>query len=282
MNNKRILIISKNSAASSPVIKSVADFLVSRGCEIYCLSEKRRLFGDIPFSPVGGNGISAMDAAIAFGGDGTMLKAAKLLFGCDVPVLGINMGTVGYLTDTEPQEAESAVEKLLEGSYTVENRCALSVKCGDKNYIGVNEAVIYRGGMSHILTVNVKIDGQDTETLRSDGVIVATPTGSTAYNLSAGGPIVTPLSDTLVVTPICAHSLTARPIVIGGNSSVTLTVSNFRGAEHPSLDVDGKAVEKLNENSAITISVADKKVKFARTRPANFFKSLQSKLALNG
>lgn len=279
MNKKNILIISKNTLAALPYIKIVTDYLLTRGCNVFCLSEKARFFNGLNVAPLSYEELTKIDVALVFGGDGSILKAGRLLLPYNIPILGINMGTLGYLTDVEPINALDAVKDYLDNRYSVEKRCTLSIKYGDSVFSGINEAVIHRGNLSHILTINVNIDGQNIETLRADGIIVSSPTGSTAYNLSAGGPIVTPLADALVLTPICAHSLTARPIVLAGSNKITLSVSDFRSDEKPSLDVDGKTVRQISDGSIVSIQVANEKLLLIHTKPTNFFKALQSKLS---
>ena len=278
MNCKKILIVSKNSAAALPYIKEAAAFLASRGVQSVCLPERSRFFEGTGVTPLSDNPSEA-DVALVFGGDGTILKTASLLIDYGTPILGINMGTVGYLADSEPSDAVNALKKFLNGDYKTEKRSTLQITADGKSYTGINEVVVYRGGLGHILTLNVKIDGQDIETIRADGVIVSTPTGSTAYNLSAGGPVIAPLSHTFVLTPICAHSLTARPIVVGDESVITLTASDFRSkGDTPSLDVDGKTVLRLAENCRVDVKLAQSKVTLIRTKPTNFYKALQIKL----
>lgn len=278
MNCKKILFVSKNSAAALPYIGEAAAFLATRGIKSVCLPERSKFFEGTGVTPLEDNPSEA-DVALVFGGDGTILKTARLLIDYGTPILGINMGTVGYLADSEPADAVAALKKFLNGDYKTEKRSALQISAAGKSYTGINEAVVYRGGLGHILTLNVKIDGQDIETIRADGVIVSTPTGSTAYNLSAGGPIIAPLSHTFVLTPICAHSLTARPIVIGDESVITLTASDFRSkSDNPSLDVDGKTVLRLEENCRVDVKLAKNKVTLVRTNPTSFYKALQTKL----
>ena len=158
-------------------------------------------------------------------------------------------------------------------------RSTLEAEIGGKVFTAINEAVVHRGALGHILSTNVKIDGQDVDTVRADGIIVSTPTGSTAYNLSAGGPLIAPLSHTFVLTPICAHSLTSRPIVVGDESVITLTPVELRTQYGlPSLDVDGQTVATINEGEFVSVRLSSKKLNLVRTNPKSFYKTLQSKL----
>lgn len=272
------IIIARKSAYPLDLIKKTVDLIISNGHNAYCLESAVGLINYSKIQPISEKDYGKIDFAIAFGGDGTILKAAKLLATYEVPVLGINLGTIGYLTDVDKDEALVSIENLLNNNFFVEDRMSLCVKSQHGEFVAFNEAVIHRGALGHIITISVKINNQLIQTLRADGVIVATPTGSTAYNLSAGGPIITPLSNSLVLTPICAHSLTARPIVIGEESEITLSASSFRSDENPSLDIDGKTVAKLSENEAITICGSNIKFLLIRTKENNFFSVLQKKL----
>ena len=271
---KKVLIVSKNNSYSLPLIKDVVSFLQKNDVLAYGFTEDKSLL------PIEKEQLNQIDAVITFGGDGTILKFADVASIFGLPVLGINTGTVGYLTDVEKEDAFSSIKKLLEGNYKIEERHLLTAETEEKRFCALNEAVIHRGSSAHILTIKIKIDGIDIDTVRADGIIVSTPTGSTAYNLSAGGPIVAPLSDILVLTPICAHSLTARPIVIAHDNVIELTVSNFRSENLPSLDIDGKTVTTLKENQKVYLRTADRSLKLIRTRDNKFFEILQKKLNL--
>ena len=279
----KILFFSKNTAAALPYIKEAAAYLSSKGVECLCLDERAAFFAGIGIRPVSLAEAKQADFILSFGGDGTILKAARMFCDVQTPILGVNMGTVGYLTDSEPKDVVATLDKFLQGAYTIEKRNTLSITCNGKSYVGINEAVVYRNGVSHILSLRVSFDGQEIETLRADGLIVSTPTGSTAYNLSAGGPIVAPLSKTMLVTPICAHSLTSRPIVIGDDSVITVKAFDFRSErEKPSLDVDGKSVVRLNEGDVVEVKKGQEKVLLVRVNPTNFYKALKRKLGVAG
>ena len=280
MNGENFLIISKNTEAALSYIKSATELLRSRGCNVFCLSEKASFFDGLDIAPISSDKLNHINIALVFGGDGTILKAGRLLIPYKIPILGINMGTLGYLTDSEPSSCLESVKNYLDGKYTTEKRCTLSVNYNGNRYSAINEAVVYRGSLSHIMTICVEINDQHIETLRADGIIVSTPTGSTAYNLSAGGPIIAPFADAFVLTPICAHSLTARPIVLSDSSTVSITVHDFRTNEKPSLDIDGKTLKRISEGSKITIKVANEKLFLIHTKPTDFFRTLQSKLLI--
>ena len=214
------------------------------------------------------------DVALVFGGDGTILNALGLLSGKEIPVLGINLGHVGYLAAAEPENTISILKDCLEGKYLTEERITLEACFEDKSLCGINEAVLYRVDKPHILNVSVGINGQEVTRIRADGIIVATPTGSTAYNLSAGGPLMVPTAENLVVTPICAHSMLSRPLVVGSKDVITLTVEG-----NSVLSLDGKTVTEISARQAVTLKTGTRKIRFIRSGNDSFYKTLQKKLS---
>ncbi|MCR4661896.1 MAG: NAD(+)/NADH kinase [Clostridia bacterium] len=278
---KIYLLVSKNNKNTLPIIKDVVNHLTNIGGVVYCIPDKAEHFKEVNVNPIPDT-VDKKDIflAISFGGDGTILKAAKYLYGTDVPILGINLGTLGYLSDVEPKEAIEAIDKYINGNSTIEKRYALSIKYAKYEDVAINEAVIYRGTTSHIIKTKIKINGQETMNIRVDGILVSTPTGSTAYNLSAGGPIITPLSKTVVLTPICAHSLSARPIVVADDSIIEINVEKNEHDEFAYLDVDGKNVARIDNDCPIYMKIACKSISLVRTKDYNFFERLQNKLML--
>ena len=173
-----------------------------------------------------------VDVLVALGGDGTVLRAARAAVQRDVPLLGVNLGTVGFLAEVEPEGLEGAMRRLLRGDFTEERRNLLEVRHGAQSVLAMNDAVISRGGYPRMIRLQVL----------ADGLVVATPTGSTGYSLSAGGPIVAPGVDAMLVTPICAHSLQHRPLVLPGDAVIQLQVS----AKEP-IEASAEAAEAAAE-----------------------------------
>ena len=218
----------------------------------------------------------AADMAIVFGGDGTILNACRILLESDIPVMGVNVGHLGYLAAAEPETCIKNLQRVLEGDYFIEERVTLVAETNGESYIGINEAVLDRGSAPHLININVEVNGQEIYKVRADGIMVATPTGSTAYNLSAGGPVIVPNAKSLVITPICAHSLAARPIVVADKDVVTLTVDSK--SEEPKLSMDGVRVE-VNNIDKMTVKVSEKTFKLIRTGDNKFFTTLRKKLS---
>lgn len=255
----------------SPLVSEVEKILCNR------LNEAGISFSVASVSELDNLNLTDAECAIVIGGDGTILSAGRALLGKNIPIFGVNTGHLGYLTATEPQKLTENLDKLINGNYTVEERVTLSLKVENKEYPCLNEAVFYRGNEPHLLTVDVKINGRETMTVHGDGVLISTPTGSTAYNLSAGGPIMAPTARSMVLTPICAHSLTARPVVLAENDLITVTVDGI--GSDAKLSVDGVSVGTLTAEKSASVSIGKEKLLLARTEETSFYEILKKKLS---
>ena len=214
-------------------------------------------------------GSAPLDAMLTLGGDGTLLRGARMLRGAQVPVLGVNLGRVGFLTAALKDEAELALERLATGRYVVERRSTLKAQIiparGEPAALPValNDVTIHKGGVARLIQLNVQVDGADVGNYSADGLIVATPTGSTAYSLSAGGPIIVPEVDALVITPIAAHTLAVRPLVIP--ASAQIRVASIRpGAEDLLVSVDGQQAMTLRPEDRVELCRGDAPVILVR------------------
>ncbi|MBE7055942.1 MAG: NAD(+)/NADH kinase [Ruminococcaceae bacterium] len=225
------------------------------------------------------------DLYISVGGDGTFLKAAKYAFKYDVPVLGLNLGTFGLLTEVDKDNAELCIKRIAEGEYDVEERTVLEVfveenKNGEikKNFVdyGINDCVLTQLSLLKASYVRLTINNSYVETYPCDGIIVSTQTGSTAYSLSAGGPIVMPGCDVILVTPKCPHFTDGRSIVADKNAEVRLNV--VKENHEMIVSVDGEESYKLKGNETIVCKNANKKLKIIRMNPPDFFAALNSKI----
>ncbi|MCH5273403.1 MAG: NAD(+)/NADH kinase [Lachnospiraceae bacterium] len=221
------------------------------------------------------------ECAVVLGGDGTLIRAAGRLAAQKIPVLGINLGNLGFLTSAECAGAEEALEALVSGGYRVEERMMLEVSVGGKVFdTALNDAVITRSGYSRIISVSVFVNDKPVCTYRGDGVIIATPTGSTGYNLSAGGPVVVPTTELILVTPICPHSLNARGILVSGEDEVRLVVQEEKKTqdEEAYVTVDGQNAKKLAAEDQIVIRRSAEKAYFVQLNERSFFDVLHRKL----
>jgi NAD+ kinase len=220
-----------------------------------------------------------VDMAVLLGGDGTMLAGSALVADHGVPVLGINLGHLGFLTQFDPADAGEALRAALAGELGISERMRLEVTCrchdGTVTRAALNDAVIHQGEMARLIELEARLDGHLIASYRSDGLIVATPTGSTAYNLAAGGPIIMPGQRAMTLTPICAHALTMRPLVIPQEAVITLTPSpQSRGVV---LTVDGQWSRALAAGEQVDISAAAQPLRVFDSEK-HFFDILREKL----
>ena len=237
--------------------KEVATWLASRGC-IPVLEEENAYKSKF---------------LIVLGGDGTMLRAAHMAAQYSTPMLGINLGGLGYLTDVDRHEGLAAIEKMLAGDYYKEQRMMLETH----ETLALNEILIHRERASRLMAFRICVNGKHMDTLRADGVIVSTPTGSTAYNLSAGGPILRPDSEMLVVTAVCPHALYTRPWVLSGNDEVTLTPVDTK-EERAVVSLDGEAKFSVKCNEVITVRRSKYNATVIKTSSMDFFEVLRRKM----
>jgi len=206
---------------------------------------------------------------VVLGGDGTMLRAAPFAAVLDIPMLGINLGTLGFLTDVDKSQGLDALEKVLQNQYICEKR--LMLNAGEN--LALNE--VFVGGTGRLKTFSVYVNDQLIDKIRADGILVATPTGSTAYNLSAGGPILAPGGQMMVITPICPHSLSARPWVL----SETDTVRIATHSESPII-VDGEKRGCISSSEDVLISASAFRASIIKTAPTHFYATLRKKKIL--
>lgn len=222
---------------------------------------------------------------IVLGGDGTLLSVGRQAAKFDTPLLGINLGTLGFLTDTEKNGALHSIEKVLQKNYIVEQRLMLDAsilnkeKTG-KSFVALNDVCITRGVFSKIINLRVHVNGDYLDTYRADGIIISTPTGSTAYNLSAGGPILKPDTQMVAITPICPHALHARSIVISADDIVTVEVGGY-GRGDLLFSVDGQTGIPLNEEGTIQIQRSKYYTSIIKTNELGFYDVLRRKLVRN-
>ena len=219
------------------------------------------------------------DMVLSMGGDGTFLKAASYVGKKNIPILGINTGRLGFLADISPEEMEETFEDIYRGNYKVEDRSVLQVFSENqflKGYpCGLNEIAILKRDSSSMITIHTSINGAYLTTYQADGLVIATPTGSTAYSLSIGGPIIVPHSKTIAITPVAPHSLNVRPIVVNDDCEITLDVEsrshNFLVA------IDGRS-ETCREGTRLTIRKADYHIKIVKRPNHVFFHTLRNKM----
>lgn len=219
------------------------------------------------------------DFVISMGGDGTLLRAAGVVGSKNIPIIGINMGRLGFLADIVPAETESALDSLYRGDYTIENHSVICVEADGKPLPGVcnalNDIAVLKRDNASMISIRTSINGEYLVTYQADGLIVSTPTGSTAYSLSNGGPIIVPQTGILCLTPVAAHSLNIRPMVIPDDSEITLTVESRN--HNFLIAVDGQS-SKCNENTVLTIRKASYNIKIVKRSSQKYFSTLRQKM----
>lgn len=222
---------------------------------------------------------------LVIGGDGTILAAARMLVGSNIPLLGINLGTLGFLADVNLADLSKTLDLLLKDQYQVENRIMLTAEVYKQvekaaTYIALNDFNINRFGASRVIGLKVGINGSVIDRYRADGVIVCTPTGSTGYNLSAGGPIINPTCKNFVITPICPHSLTARSIVLAKEDIVTVEVEQIRSniKEEAIISFDGREGLSLFPGDQVKIYKSQEVTPFIKATEVSFVQILKEKL----
>ena len=223
------------------------------------------------------------DMAICLGGDGTLLKTARRMGKKKVPVLGVNMGTLGFLTETVPEKMYNALDRIFKNNYVIDRRFILRVtiyRDGQKIYtnLALNDAVINQGLFARLIDLRLEVNQRKMIDFEADGIIVATPTGSTAHALSAGGPIVHPSVHSFVVVPVCPASLSVRPIVIPNDRQLKLIVQTHRVKEHVGLTLDGQETFDLEYGDEIKIRKSSRWFDMIRLTGGNYYKMLRSKL----
>lgn len=220
----------------------------------------------------------ACDMVLAVGGDGTMLTAVGRSLELGVPVLGFNLGTVGFLAEADPDALESVVGRLTAGDFEIQERMTISATVDTGRALGVNDVVVEKIDSQRLVVLDVAIDGEDFVTYRADGVIVATPTGSTAYSFSAGGPLMTTAVDALILTPVAAHSLFDQSLVLDPSSEIRITVVSDRAVK---VSVDKNDLGRLANGGVVTVGAGQQAAQFVSLGGMSFSRLIKSKFDLD-
>jgi NAD+ kinase len=226
--------------------------------------------------------IASAELVLSIGGDGTMLRSVTMLNGAAVPVLGINVGLLGYLAEVEPEQLVSSLERFFAGDYEIEKRLVIDVDVqkNDKSratWRALNEASFEKERTGQTVRLAVSIDGARFTTFQADGLLVATPTGSTAYSLSARGPVVSPTLEAMLLTPLAPHMLFDRSLVLGPTETIRIDVDGSRSV---GLAIDGQEVASLEGGESVTCSASDQPALFVRMQPQRFHQILKAKFGL--
>jgi NAD+ kinase len=282
MNAKTIgIIANKGKPEARIVARELLYLLEARGAQVVLDENIATDVGRAELSTHVEHMGSQADMICVLGGDGTLLGIARQLAGRSIPILGINLGTLGFLSEAEPEDLPRAVDNLLSGKYAVEQRMMLEatlVRNGRTlgTYTAMNDIGIAKGAFCRIIQCAVFLDDEYVATFNGDGVIVSTPTGSTAYSLSAGGPIVAPNVDILLLTPVAPHSLTARPMVLGANQTIRVEVDAVH--KEMGLSIDGQFGYRLEGGDQIFINKSPHVTPLVKWKKSGFFEAIRTKL----
>ncbi len=220
------------------------------------------------------------DLVVSIGGDGTMLTTAHVAINYSTPIMGLNIGKLGFLAEYDLEGIEFLLQDLRNNDYLIEERIVLEadcLRCVDKKMFSINDVVIDKGGWPKMVEITIRVDENYVTTFSADGLILATPTGSTGYSLSTGGPVIDPKSDVIALSPISPHTLNMRPIVLASNQKIYINVKSQHSAVY--INCDGQRVHSTPPPLDIVIYKSDKKVRLLRTKSINYFKILREKLS---
>jgi len=278
--NKKIAIVYRiHSPDAVKMAKKVSARLKSKRYKVYTAPEQKSIPGtDMVISS---KELADMSLIIVLGGDGTYLRAVRLLKGQPVPILGFNMGSLGFLTSHKVEEVFAVLDQTLKNNMVVHQRARIrtlvNLKAGKKvHFDALNDVVIERGSFSQLISTSVYYGDAFVNDIKADGIIISTPTGSTAYNLAAGGPILHPEVKAFVVTPVAPHSLTSRPLIFPDDETIKLKLEKQTSTAH--LIIDGQKVLELSPEDEVQISLCDTDHLMIRKPKHNFFALLKEKL----
>ncbi len=277
---KRIgIFVKPNKPDAISLVKDLIDWLQKRGVQAY-LDESMASTLSHPFSCPRSEISQWADFLIVIGGDGTLLSAVRDIHGKNIPIIGVNLGGLGFLTEITLEEVYPVLERIIDGKVEMEKRMKLAARVlrqGEKvgEYSVLNDVVITKSVLARIINLRNSIDGAYVTTYRGDGVIISTPTGSTAYSLAAGGPIVYPSMDSILITPICPHTLTNRPLLVSDQAEVEFTLESEESDVR--LTLDGQVGCPLHPYDKIIITKAKDSAYFIKSPFKDYFQILRTK-----
>jgi len=284
--NRIGIIAKKNKPEAANIIHLLADWLRPRGIEVYIEKEMGHLLGVHALEPnlhsIEREAFpSHAEMILVLGGDGTLLSVARLVGDRKVPILGVNLGGLGFLTEITLEELYRVLERVIQGDFTKDERVVLSASVirngkGVAQFTVLNDAVINKGALARIIDMETTINGEYVTTFKSDGLIISTPTGSTAYNLSAGGPIVYPSLHCIILTPICPHTLTNRPIVVPDDVTIRAILKTRQ--QEVILTLDGQQGFPLEVDDVVEVKKASVGIILIKSPYRHYFEVLREKL----
>ncbi len=279
---KTAIIVNLTKEKAITCAARIIEILSSAGAELVMPSECAPWFKDskVAFAETVEKLFEMSDLAVTVGGDGTIIHAAKFAARASVPLIGVNVGRLGFAADVEPEEIED-LKKLVSGAYITEERLLLEIEVqkpsGSSRYLAVNDAVVTHGQLSKIVDFNLSLNGEAISQYRADGLLFSTPTGSTAYSLSAGGPILSPTMECILMTPVCPHSLFSRSVVFDADASLCVRVKIPANCSCM-LSIDGEKNIEITEADRVYIRRSALKLKLLSIENRNFYRKLNEKL----
>jgi len=279
---KIAIVAHPRKVAAPAALRHVREALNARGIDTVMEKESAALLGE--------EGVERfwedVDLVISLGGDGTLLDTVHCMGGCAVPVAGVNIGTLGFLTTCTDEEVDEFAVVLERGEQEVVERAVLRVHMNDENgeervFLALNEVVLMRGETGRLISLEARVDGELLNHYRADGLIVATPTGSTAYSLAAGGPLIDPHSGVFLITPICPHSLSNRSLVLGDDAVVEVVAADGN-SDAILFTVDGRDVLRLADQSVVRIEKGPSPLRLVQMPGHSFYATLRNKLGWSG
>jgi len=260
----------KNTLEIKDIFFKIKSIFEKKGIDVYLDSISAKAVGllGIDFEEM----CKEVDFIVALGGDGTLISVSRRAYKFDKPILGINAGNLGFLTDINPENVEEFLDNFLKGNYRIDKRMVIEIEYKNTLLYAFNDVVISKDVISSMINIQIDTNESFLNTYRGDGLIISTPTGSTAYNLSAGGPVVYPLTESFILTPICPHSLTQRPLVLPSDFILEATVKE----KIAKLILDGQEIYSLDDK--IVIKKAKRSAKLIHRSERNYFEVLREKL----
>jgi NAD+ kinase len=284
--NRIGIIAKKNKPEAAAIVRNLVEWLRPRKIKVYIEGEMGKLLSPTLaagcWEPIDREEVpTGVEMIVVLGGDGTLLSVARQVWNRNIPILGVNLGGLGFLTEITLDELYPVLEKVLQDDFTINEREVLNagvIRSGKRvaEFIVLNDAVINKGALARIIDLETTIDDEYLSTFRSDGLIISTPTGSTAYNLSAGGPIVYPSLHTIIITPICPHTLTIRPIIIPDDVKIRALLKSSN--EEVTLTLDGQQGFTLEFEDVVEVRKAEGRILLIKSPYRHYFELLREKL----
>ena len=280
---KIAVLVNTDKPKAIQCAKDIAEMFLKTDTEVLMLSKNKSLFTglDITYYDLIEEIFDNCNIAVTVGGDGTIIHNAKFATIADKPLIGVNVGRLGFAADVEPDNIEE-LKRLITGEFSIQNRMLLEVSVKhvdgtEDKYIAVNDAIVARGQLSRIIDITVSHNNSKISTYHADGVLFSTPTGSTAYSLSAGGPVIYPEMECILLTPVCPHSLMSRSVLFDSTAILTINV-NYPEDASVILSIDGEINVDILDTDVVTIKKYPKKLKLLSVHNCNFYQSLNEKL----